>query len=154
QVGVDEVEAAAPEAHVAGGDVHDHLVARLHRPRQVLESDRGAPHPGDVHDDLRVRLPPLHRHHRSAPQREAAHALCATIPSVTSSIVSSAAIVTRSSGSWFCSVPLATFRHGSPRAWKAWASLPPPVATQRGSIPRRSRAAVATSTAGAERGSR
>ena len=50
-----------------------------------------------------------------------------TMPSFTSSIVSSAHSVTDSSGWWLRSVPLATFSTGRPAAMNAFASLPPPV---------------------------
>ena len=50
-----------------------------------------------------------------------------------SSIDSSAYCVTRSVGSWLCSVPLATFTHGMPAASKTLASDAPPVAIRLGS---------------------
>ena len=45
----------------------------------------------------------------------------------TSSMPSSASTLTRSSGSWLRSVPLARFMHGNPAALNALASDPPPV---------------------------
>ena len=50
-----------------------------------------------------------------------------------SSMESSAATVTRSVGSWLCSVPLATLTVGMPAASRTFASDAPPVAMRLGS---------------------
>ena len=57
---------------------------------------------------------------------------------------SSRGAATLSCGVWLASVPLASSTQSKPRAISAFASLPPPVATSRGSIPRRSSAARAS----------
>src|SRR5438045_110797 len=125
QIDVHDVEAAASEAQVDRGRIHHHVVARLDRSGQSGVGDRRPPLAFHLNRDLRGRTRALHRHHGAAPQNEPlGHAaLWATMASVTSSIVSSASMLTLSSGWWFASVPFATLRQLKPLAWNTFASL-------------------------------
>ena len=101
EVHVDDVEAAAAEAEVDRGGVDHHVVARLDRAGHRLERERAAAARPSTSTVSSAAGPlALDGDDASAPQGEGAHAaaLCWTMPSATSSIVSSASTVTRSSG--------------------------------------------------------
>ena len=106
EVDVDDVEAARAEAELDGLDVDDDLVARLRRADQADVGDRAAPLVADVdRQPLLGRVGRTGNEDGRAPQSE--HASSSAY--VTSSMPSSAATLTRSSGSWLRSVPLARF---------------------------------------------
>ena len=124
EVDVDDVRAARAEAELDRLDVDDDLVADLGRTDEPDVGDRRAPLVAGL--DGQALLDGIRRardEHRGAPQPE--HA--SSSANVTSSMPSSAATATRSSGSWLRSVPLARFVTCSPALMKALASEPPPV---------------------------
>ncbi len=130
EVDVDDVEAARAEPQLEGLDVHDDLVAVLCQADEADVGDRRPPLAAEVDRQAllrRVRRP--RDEDRGAPQPE--HA--SSSANVTSSIPSSAAVLTRSVGSWLRSVPLARFVQCRPLASKALASEPPPVGRRVGS---------------------
>src|SRR5919108_5157436 len=81
-------------------------------------------------------------------------ALTSTIASHTASICTSRSAATLSWGVWLASVPFAISTQSNPAAFSAFASLPPPVATSRGSTPQRRSASRATLTDGELEGTR
>src|SRR5215213_7981141 len=132
QVDVDDVEAARAETEVAGGDVDDHLVARV----QLAEQDGVGPGGPVLVADLHQQR--LDREDDAAAQVEAAAhaspaAAAATMPSQTSSILTRLAAGTNSIS--------------------ALTSLPPPIATRAGSNPAPRSPASAKPSAGDSRGS-
>ncbi len=129
QVDVDDVRAARAEAELDRLDVDDDLVADVGRTDQRDVGDRGAPLAAGVdRQALLERVRRTRGEHGGAPQAE--HA--SSSANVTSSMPSSAATATRSSGSWLRSVPLARFVTCRPAAMNALASEPPPVARRCG----------------------
>ena len=139
EVDVHDVEAARSEVEVERLGVDDHLVPRLHRADEGRVGPRVPAFAGHL-DRQR-----LGRDDGAAPELQHRSAAAPTIASQTSSICTMRSAATLSSGVWLASVPLARSTHSKPRAASALASLPPPVATSRGSWPLRSRASRAIS---------
>src|SRR4051794_39300493 len=141
QVDVDDVEAAGAELQLDRGDVDDDLVTLSHLPHERHIGPGRAPLAVDV-DRERV-----HGGDGAAPQgQHQAVPTPAAIASHTASMPVRASAATDSSAVWFSRVPLASRTHSKPRATRALASLPPPVATSRGSKPQPWRARRASST--------
>src|SRR5919108_2211811 len=134
---LDHVEGAAVvRDHADGARMDDDLPGRPAAVR-VLEgvhADRGDRPPVD---ELPADQAQALIGHWSAPlDRASACPAISSASSHTASISTMAASVTSSCGVWFASVPLASSTASYPEATSAFASLPPPVATSRGSWPR------------------
>ena len=124
EVDVHDVRAAGAEPELDRLDVDDDLVAGLRGADEGDVGDRRTALVADV--DRQALLDRVGRaRHRDGGAPQAEHA--SSSANATSSIPSSAATLTRSSGSWLRSVPLARFVQCRPAASKALASEPPPV---------------------------